>query len=80
MNHIAHERMDSVSGFIIGGAYVGWQVVYDGRAQSGKWYSDTEGEAMYAASARIEGLKSEFCGHPCYLYPDPTAWRIRLWG
>ena len=80
MNHIAHERMDNVRGFIIGGAYVGWQVVYDGRAQSGKEYSDTEGEAMDAATARIADLKAAFCGAPCYLYGDETAWRIRLWG
>ena len=80
MQHIAHERMDSVSGVIIGGAFVGWQVVYAGRTQSQKCYADTEEQAMEAAHARIAELKAEFCGAPCYLYADPTLWTIRLWG
>lgn len=80
MNHIAHERQDNVSGVVIGGQYVGWQVVYDDRPQGGKDYADTEDEAMAAALAKVEELKVEFCGPPCYLYQNASLWRIRIWG
>lgn len=77
--HIAHERQDNVSGVIIGGSFIGWQVVYDGRPQSGKEYADTSDEAEQAARDRIAALKREFCGAPCYLYAS-DLWTIRLWG
>ena len=80
MNHIAHERQEDMRGVVIGGAYVGWQVVYDGRAQSGKLYADNEQEALTAARAYIDDIKARFCGAPCYLYGDDSLWRIRLWG
>ena len=76
---IAEERRDSVSGFIVGGAYVGWQVVYDGRPQGSKEYADTTDEAEQAGRNRIAALKAEHCGYPCYLYADPSLWAIRLW-
>ena len=78
--HIAQERQDDVRGVVIGGDYVGWQVMYEDRPQSGKYYASTAEDAKAAGRERIADLKSVNCGAPCYLYPDPTLWTIRLWG
>lgn len=79
MPHIAEERQDNVSGVIVGGDYMGWQIFYDGRPQSQKYYADSEEEALTLAKTKIETRKQQFYGYPCYLYPDPTKWEIRLW-
>lgn len=79
MAHIAHERMDNVSGIVIGGDYTAWQVVYDGRTQGPKEYADTPEQAEQAGRLAIYRLKAANCGHPCYLYQDDARWTIRLW-
>ena len=69
---------DQPEGVIIGGTYVSWQLVYDGRPQSGKEYAESEDEAMEQARARIAQLKHDNCGYPCYLYGDSTLWTVRI--
>lgn len=80
MSHIAHERQDNVSGIIVGGSYVAWQVFYGDRSQGGRNYSDTVEQAEADAIAAIDALRAEHCGPPCYLYPDSSLWIIKIWG
>lgn len=73
------QRTGNVSGVIVGGAYTAWQLFYDGRPQGGKEYADTDEKAIEAARQKHAALLSEYAGFPCYLYPNPAMWEVRLW-
>jgi hypothetical protein len=70
---------DDVRGVIIGGDYVSWRLYYDDRPQGGTEYADSEEEAVSAGRLLCSRLKREFCGWPCYLYPDNSKWEVRVY-
>lgn len=72
------QRTDNVSGVIVGGDYVSWQLFYDERPQGSKEYAETDEAATLAARQKHATLMRKYSGFPCYLYPG-DKWEIRLW-
>lgn len=70
---------DEPNGIIIGAYSIAWQVSYDGRPQTQKFYAESEEWAIIDAQATIADLKLHNSGHPCYLYSDDSLWSLHLW-
>jgi len=70
---------DDVNGTVVGGDYVPWRVVYDGRPQSQKQYAANDDAAVAAGNALVAELKAAYCGEPHHLYPNRQLWTIRIY-
>lgn len=70
---------DDVGGSIIGGDVIVGALYYDGRNQSGNIYADSQDELELLAKEKLEEIKAE-CGHLFKtLYPNLSAWELRIY-
>lgn len=71
--------IEDVNGFIVGPSYIEGQVYYQNRPQGPKLYALDEVELRGHAESAIEQMKAE-CGDALmYIYPDNSAWTLRIY-
>lgn len=69
---------DDVNGTIIGGDYVTGQLFYDGRAQTGTFYADSDDELIEMARTKKRELIASVEG-VLGIYEDDSLWQLRIY-